>query len=99
MPAREQRAPASVTPVGTGQSFTGSFSYDDASVPMLGFNGEDLHSQSANIDISGAGSATTWVDDTLNAQISGAGSITYYGKANVSKQVSGLGSVSHAGDK
>jgi hypothetical protein len=64
-----------------------------------GFNGKELHDQEARVNISGAGSATVWVDDDLNAQISGAGSISYYGSASVSRQISGVGGVNHLGDK
>jgi hypothetical protein len=64
-----------------------------------GFKGGDLHSQDALVNISGAGSATVWVDDDLTAQISGAGSVDYYGSPSVSRQVSGVGGVKHIGDK
>jgi hypothetical protein len=63
------------------------------------FNGGDLQSQDAGIQISGAGSATVWVEDTLDASISGAGSIDYYGDPNVNERISGVGSVSKAGNK
>ena len=63
------------------------------------FKGADLHSQVARANISGAGSATVWVDEDLTAGISGAGSISYYGSASVSKQISGVGGVTHAGNK
>jgi hypothetical protein len=63
------------------------------------FEGADLHSQTAKVNISGAGSATVWVDDELDANVSGAGSINYYGSASVSKDVSGVGSVNHKGNK
>lgn len=63
------------------------------------FNGDDLQSQDANVQISGAGSATVWVERTLDASISGAGSINYYGDPNVNERISGVGSVSKAGNK
>jgi hypothetical protein len=63
------------------------------------FKGADLHTQVARVNISGAGSATVWVDDDLTAGISGAGSIDYYGSASVTRQISGVGGVNHAGDK
>jgi len=75
---------------------------DDLDLNISGFgnfDGADLHSQTAKINISGAGSATTWVDDELDANVSGAGSINYYGSASVTTNVSGVGSVSHQGDK
>ena len=64
-----------------------------------GFNGKQLHGQSANVALSGAGSATLWVDDQLDAQISGAGTVNYYGSANVSQHIYGLGNVTHLGAK
>lgn len=63
------------------------------------FNGEDLHSQIADVNISGAGSANLWADDALDATISGAGSVNYYGAADVTKQISGVGNIRHLGDK
>jgi hypothetical protein len=75
---------------------------DNLAVDISGFgsfNGKQLHGQSANVELSGAGSATIWVDDQLDAQISGAGTVNYYGSANVSQHVYGLGSVTHLGSK
>jgi hypothetical protein len=75
---------------------------DDLSLDISGFGdfkGKDLHSQDARVQISGAGSATTWVDNNLDAQISGAGSIGYYGAASVTKQISGVGGINHLGNK
>jgi len=63
------------------------------------FDGQELHGQNASINISGAGSATVWVDETLDANLSGAGSIDYYGSASVTKDVNGVGSVNKRGNK
>jgi hypothetical protein len=63
------------------------------------FNGGDLQSQDATVNISGAGSATVWAENTLDAGISGAGSVNYYGNPRVSQQISGVGSVSQKGEK
>jgi len=72
----------------------------DLTISGLGsFKGQDLHTKSTNIEMSGAGSAVVWVDDELDAQISGTGSIDYYGSPSVTKQVSGVGSISNKGDK
>jgi hypothetical protein len=62
-----------------------------------GFNGKDLKTNTADINISGAGSATVAVEEKLDASISGAGSINYYGSPEVTKDVAGLGSVRQAG--
>ncbi len=75
---------------------------DDLNLSISGFGdfkGADLHNKDARVEISGAGSATTWVDNNLDAQISGAGSISYYGSASVTKQISGVGGVNHTGNK
>lgn len=63
------------------------------------YNGKELHSMTADVNLSGAGSATVWVDDMLDATISGAGSVSYYGSPNVTKQISGVGGVNRLGDK
>jgi hypothetical protein len=83
-------------------SLNASGTADDLSLNISGFGdfkGKDLHSQDARVEISGAGSATTWVDKNLDAQISGAGSISYYGTASVTKQISGVGDIKHLGNK
>jgi hypothetical protein len=63
------------------------------------FDGQDLHSKTASVEMSGTGRAIIWVDDELDAQISGAGSINYYGSPLVTRHVSGLGSVNRLGSK
>ncbi len=63
------------------------------------FQGASLSAQTADVDISGAGSATLWVQQRLTAEISGTGSVGYYGSPSVHKDVSGLGSVHKLGDK
>ncbi|MBE0670604.1 MAG: DUF2807 domain-containing protein [Anaerolineales bacterium] len=63
------------------------------------FNGGDLHSQSAEVRITGAGSATIWVDKSLDASISGAGDVSYYGDPAVNESISGAGNVKSLGDK
>lgn len=54
---------------------------------------ENLQTDIATVDISGAGSAKVWADQELNAKVSGAGSIHYKGNPNVKSKVSGAGSV------
>jgi len=75
---------------------------DDLDMNISGFGdfrGAKLHDKTARVDISGAGSATVWVDEELTAQVSGAGSVSYYGSASVSRQISGVGGVNHLGNK
>lgn len=72
----------------------------NADISGLGsFEGQNLAVQTAQVDISGAGSATLWVKDQLTADISGLGSVNYYGSPQVQKDVSGLGSVNKVGTK
>jgi hypothetical protein len=91
----------SVTLSGAGNvSASGEADNLDLVISGVGkFDGKDLHSQIANANLSGVGSATVWVDDELDAEISGAGSVNYYGSAEVTKQVSGIGGVNHVGNK
>jgi hypothetical protein len=63
------------------------------------FRGGELAAQGANMDISGAGSATLWLKNELTANISGVGSVNYYGSPTVSQNVSGVGGVNRLGDK
>ena len=72
----------------------------NADISGLGsFEGQDLAAQTAQVDISGAGSATLWVKEQLTVDISGVGSVNYYGSPQVQKDVSGLGSVNPLGAK
>ena len=63
------------------------------------FDGRNLKTNTADVNMSGAGSATLWVAEKLDASLSGVGSVNYYGSPSVTKQVSGVGSISRLGDK
>lgn len=63
------------------------------------FQGKQLHSQTASVQLDGMGSAEVWADSQLTARVSGVGSVNYYGNAQVTKSVSGLGSVQYMGAK
>ncbi len=63
------------------------------------FNGGDVHSQDATVNLDGMGSATVWADKNLNANVDGLGSINYYGGALVIKTVNGLGSIKSLGGR
>jgi hypothetical protein len=63
------------------------------------YDGAELRSATADVSISGAGSATVWVDERLTADVSGLGSVRYYGHPSVTQRVSGLGSVQALGEK
>jgi hypothetical protein len=63
------------------------------------YEGSDLETGSADVALSGLGSATVWATESLNATISGAGNIEYYGDPDVDSRISGLGNVSGKGEK
>jgi hypothetical protein len=72
----------------------------DLRISGLGsFNGSELHGQTADVNISGAGEATLWLESQLTTMISGAGSVGYYGSPQVHEQISGAGDVKKLGDK
>jgi len=55
------------------------------------FEGSELKSQSANLEISGSGMITIHADEQLNASISGSGNIHYSGNARTNLRTSGSG--------
>jgi hypothetical protein len=58
-----------------------------------GYTGKDLESSKCKVVITGAGSATVNVKDSLDVKISGVGSVNYIGNPEISKDISGIGSV------
>ena len=64
-----------------------------------GYEAADLRSQSAQVNLTGAGSAKVWVEQQLTALVSGAGTIAYKGEPQVEQTISGLGSVKPMGAK
>lgn len=79
---------------------SGKVSHVSFDVSGLGsVKGDNLQTTTANVNISGTGSATLWVTGDLAANISGVGSVRYYGHPSVTRNVSGLGSVQALGDK
>ena len=74
---------------------------DDLKLDISGlgsFRGTDLFNKSANVHVSGTGSATVHPKNELIADVSGTGSVNYYGNPSVTKYVSGLGGVVRVGD-
>lgn len=59
----------------------------------------DLKIQTANISLSGLGSATLWVTNQLTGTISGAGSISYYGSPQTNTNSTGIGKFNPLGNK
>jgi hypothetical protein len=73
---------------------------DEVKLTISGFGSFDaakLTSMTADVHISGAGSATLGVKDELTATVSGAGSVNYIGSPKVVKHISGAGSVQQSG--
>lgn len=70
---------------------------DHAKVTIAGsgeFEGKNLRSDDADIQISGSGDASITAEKTLDAVVSGSGNIRYSGNAQVTKTKNGSGSVS-----
>jgi hypothetical protein len=63
------------------------------------FNGARLESRDAEVKLSGVGSASVWVKESLAVNLSGLGSIEYYGEPQVTEKKTGLGSLKSLGKK
>ena len=84
-----------------GGSFELSGEVEEQSVELSGagnYEAADLESQHTSVMISGAGSASVWVEETLEVEISGAGSLDYYGSPQITQEISGVGSVKGLGE-
>jgi hypothetical protein len=83
-------------------SLTVSGKVSEQRVEMSGagtYQGGDLESETARVEMSGLGNATVWVTGTLDAELSGAGSLEYYGSPQVTQNDSGLGNIESLGPK
>lgn len=58
-----------------------------------------LESDRATVKLSGVGSATVLVNETLDASISGAGAVEYYGNAKITQKISGIGVLKYLGTR
>jgi hypothetical protein len=63
------------------------------------YQARDLASHTAQVTVSGTGSVTVWVQESLDATVSGIGAVDYYGNPQLVSKVSGLGGIHHKGDK
>jgi hypothetical protein len=63
------------------------------------FNGARLESRKTEVKLSGVGSASVWVKESLAVNLSGLGSIEYYGEPQVTEKKTGLGSLKSLGKK
>lgn len=87
-----------VTVSGAGSvSLSGSAGRQRVEISGLGgYRGTELTSGDAEVLVSGAGSASVTVTETLDATVTGAGSITYAGSPTVTSTVTGIGSIRQA---
>jgi hypothetical protein len=72
------------------------------SVVMSGFgsyDAENLQCQVAKVVVSGAGTTTLWVTESLDATISGVGNVRYYGSPQIHSQATGVGHLQSLGNK
>jgi len=75
---------------------TASGSVEHQGVTGMGsgtYDGHDLQSKSAEVNLSGSGSATVRVSDTLDASVNGSGSVHYIGDPKVTAQDHGSGEI------
>lgn len=80
---------------GAGEiSATGSADRLSVRIPGAGdYEGLELVSRIATVDVSGAGDARVHATESLDADVSGAGSVRYAGGASVTPRVTGVGSI------
>lgn len=81
---------------GSGKiSSWGNSEKTDISISGSGnFQGENLHTEIANIKLSGSGNVRINASNTINAAISGSGNIYYSGNAAINSKTSGSGRIS-----
>ncbi len=78
---------------------TGQVVEQDIRIPGGGnYRAAQLESQTATVEVRGAGSVTLWATNTLDVQISGAGNVAYYGNPNVTKKIAGVGTIISRGN-
>lgn len=80
--------------------FAGKVNSLDATMSGVGnFACGDLQTQTAKVNLTGAGGATIWASSSLDVSITGAGSVSYYGKPKITKNVTGVGVLNELGAK
>jgi hypothetical protein len=87
---------AQINLLGAGEiTLSGQAQSQTATIAGAGaYHGEQLDTDSAVVQVSGAGQAAVHVSQSLNATVSGAGTITYSGNpSQVSSNVTGAGSI------
>ena len=85
----------SVTISGSGKVTThGNSSNVDISISGSGkFDGNEFYTNNANINISGSGNASLYIEDYLNAVISGSGKVNYGGNPKIDSNIRGSGQI------
>jgi hypothetical protein len=63
------------------------------------YDAENLQSQVAKVVVSGAGTTTLWVTESLDATISGVGNVRYYGSPQIHSRATGVGHLQSLGEK
>jgi hypothetical protein len=63
------------------------------------FKGGDLHTQTADVTLSGLGGATVWTEQALDVNITGSGNVSYFGQPQITQKISGLGRLDALGTK
>ena len=77
----------------------GTVKTQDVNLSGLGsYEGGDLRSDDAEVNLSGAGSAVVWAENSLDVNVSGVGSVSYFGDPDLTQNISGLGSVNSKGE-
>ncbi|MBD3190818.1 MAG: hypothetical protein GF308_09250 [Candidatus Heimdallarchaeota archaeon] len=61
------------------------------------YQAPDLLSKKAKIVMKGVGSATVWVEETLDVEVVGVGTVSYYGSPQVRSKIAPVGNLKHLG--
>lgn len=79
---------------------SGRATQQDVTISGVGsYQADRLQSDTAQVVLSGVGSASIWVTGTLDARLSGTGSIHYYGSPQVRQSRSGVGNIQALGTR
>ncbi|NLB70696.1 MAG: DUF2807 domain-containing protein [Chloroflexi bacterium] len=65
----------------------------------VNYDAGDLKSNSIELKLEGAGSATIWATESLDLDLSGAYNVNYYGNPNLNQNIQGVGNVESLGEK
>lgn len=89
-----------ISSVGSVEIMNGQVTHQKITLSSTGsYKAGNLSSKSAIVEVTSVGSATVWVDETLDATLSSIGSLQYYGNPRVTSNSTSLGKVVYLGDK